>query len=509
MIALLQTDALTVARGKHLEVSYMVRVAVSASLGSDLAVEIPITIHNFLSLDPPPGHLASFTLTTTTTTAAGSETASPPKMMRQDSQASFAESNTAGHGRPDMPRLGHRSSLEFINTAIANAADHRQLQQPRSRVISRPVTLDEIEEQEDRSLEEAQENSSSEAEWEASHQILPLPEQPEYGDLSEDEEQQDDEMDDGGSVDEIETVLSLERPLASPVPGPDPQHRVAERRHTEPQLNRIPAQPQSFAFASNNSPVKARVSPEVARKSLGGHGQPASAASPRRVSVAGTNRPLPSLKTSPGPLRAHVVTPPSDEQPSTFSHVDNWLKSSVTASVGTRSPSSGQATLASPPEKLLSPYSPNLGRFEHQSHHRSPRSSPEPGLSPSEGYSTPSTVMAVTPPPEDDCEGRFGELQMDDSAATLSIPQTPKHMLKPSSGSPHQRAFSVDSSSGGGGGNTGVRSRVAALEAFSPAPSLCKAPSIYSEVSDASFKRIVRSQSTTSFKAPCVSLFIS
>ena len=43
-------------RGRYLEVSYTLKVAVGGSLSSELAVELPCRIVNFVSLDPPPGH---------------------------------------------------------------------------------------------------------------------------------------------------------------------------------------------------------------------------------------------------------------------------------------------------------------------------------------------------------------------------------------------------------------------------------------------------------------------
>lgn len=406
-------------------------------------------------MDPPPGHLASFTWNTMGSETAGSEMSSPPKLSRQSSDVGL-EGNTAGHGRPERG-LNHRSSFEFISNTIANASRPRP-----HRAVRRATSLDEIAERSPSSFEE----TASEAEWDARHRILPLP------------EDNEEESEGDASVDEIETVLSLERPLSSPalsaVPGFPPQQRPTDG---QPKVAVTPPQLQPFAFPSSNSPVRSRVSPEVRRKSMG-----PLPPSPRRVSQA-ANKTLPALKASPGSLRAHVVTSPEESQG--LNHVDQWLKSSVAASVGSRSPSSSHATLASPHSKLLTPFHTSPGTYD-----RSPRSSPEPGLSPSEGYSTPSTVMAVTPPPEDREDERYAETQVDDTV-TLSIPQTPKHMLKPAS--PHLRTNSYDS---------GVRSRVAALETLGSASSLRKAPSLYSDVSDASFKRMVRTQSTTSFKAP-------
>ncbi|GAA5978811.1 hypothetical protein JCM11641_003571 [Rhodosporidiobolus odoratus] len=53
---LVPSDALSIPRGRHVEISYLVKVSVSGSLSADVAADIPIRILNFVSLDPPPGH---------------------------------------------------------------------------------------------------------------------------------------------------------------------------------------------------------------------------------------------------------------------------------------------------------------------------------------------------------------------------------------------------------------------------------------------------------------------
>lgn len=50
----LPVDALTIIRGRHVEVSYSLKVSVGSSLSSDVSVELPVRIVNFVSLDPPP-----------------------------------------------------------------------------------------------------------------------------------------------------------------------------------------------------------------------------------------------------------------------------------------------------------------------------------------------------------------------------------------------------------------------------------------------------------------------
>ncbi|THH33561.1 hypothetical protein EUX98_g674 [Antrodiella citrinella] len=52
---LLPTDALSVTRGRLLEVEYSIRVSISAGhLSSDVFVTLPVRIVNFISIDPPP-----------------------------------------------------------------------------------------------------------------------------------------------------------------------------------------------------------------------------------------------------------------------------------------------------------------------------------------------------------------------------------------------------------------------------------------------------------------------
>lgn len=48
------SDALTISRGRHVEISYAVRVSVGGSMSADVSVELPLRVINFLSLDPPP-----------------------------------------------------------------------------------------------------------------------------------------------------------------------------------------------------------------------------------------------------------------------------------------------------------------------------------------------------------------------------------------------------------------------------------------------------------------------
>ncbi|KAJ7361576.1 hypothetical protein DFH08DRAFT_684760, partial [Mycena albidolilacea] len=51
---LIPPDALTLSRGVLIEVEYIIRVSLNASLTTDVCVDLPIRIVNLLSLDPPP-----------------------------------------------------------------------------------------------------------------------------------------------------------------------------------------------------------------------------------------------------------------------------------------------------------------------------------------------------------------------------------------------------------------------------------------------------------------------
>ncbi|KAL8278464.1 hypothetical protein RQP46_009154 [Phenoliferia psychrophenolica] len=52
-------DALTILRGRYIEITYSLKVAVSGSLSADVSADIPVRVVNFVSLDPPPGHVGT------------------------------------------------------------------------------------------------------------------------------------------------------------------------------------------------------------------------------------------------------------------------------------------------------------------------------------------------------------------------------------------------------------------------------------------------------------------
>ncbi|GAA6064551.1 hypothetical protein JCM10212_005778 [Sporobolomyces blumeae] len=56
---LVPSDALSISRGRHLEITYSIKVSVGGSLSADVSCDIPVRIVNFVSLDPPPGHVGA------------------------------------------------------------------------------------------------------------------------------------------------------------------------------------------------------------------------------------------------------------------------------------------------------------------------------------------------------------------------------------------------------------------------------------------------------------------
>ncbi|GAC72180.1 hypothetical protein PANT_6c00110 [Moesziomyces antarcticus T-34] len=51
-------DALSISRGRHVEVVYSIKVSIGSSLSADVSVELPLRVINFVSLDPPPSKKA-------------------------------------------------------------------------------------------------------------------------------------------------------------------------------------------------------------------------------------------------------------------------------------------------------------------------------------------------------------------------------------------------------------------------------------------------------------------
>ncbi|KAL9932699.1 hypothetical protein V8E36_008398 [Tilletia maclaganii] len=175
-------EALTISRGRHVEVMYSIKVAVSGTFSSDVSVELPLRVINFVSLDPPPAkhgtksglgpatigmsrtwsqaaHLSEgadgprsmgLGLQTPTTpvdeapmiarvrsmdalrspTKAGPASAHlpiPAPRGMADLGALGARANGAGEERQSIRRLQHQKSLDFINHAIRSATARRGL----------------------------------------------------------------------------------------------------------------------------------------------------------------------------------------------------------------------------------------------------------------------------------------------------------------------------------------------------------------------------------------------
>lgn len=167
----LPVDALTVSRGRHVEVLYSIKVSISSSLSSDVSVELPVRVVNFVSLDPPPLKSTSAKVNRSWTrdnhqrnamsdseapmvdrmrtmealrspgrfntgleAANQQKTSYPPQqpVAAQDAPAAPASGNQLMvPGTDNSRRLQHQKSLDFINHAIRSATA-RKGGQPRS-----------------------------------------------------------------------------------------------------------------------------------------------------------------------------------------------------------------------------------------------------------------------------------------------------------------------------------------------------------------------------------------
>ncbi|KAN0066199.1 hypothetical protein ACQY0O_000293 [Thecaphora frezii] len=152
----LPNDALSIARGRHVEVAYTIKVSVGSSLFSDVSVELPLRVVNFVSLDPPPLRGMSSTgkspvdtdhadRVRSWTQIAGSGASVDPMIARVKSIEALRSPSKAElslHGGdgpyPQMRtqateeneqernrRLQHQKSLDFINHAIRSATARR------------------------------------------------------------------------------------------------------------------------------------------------------------------------------------------------------------------------------------------------------------------------------------------------------------------------------------------------------------------------------------------------
>ncbi|KAK9894367.1 hypothetical protein P389DRAFT_95525 [Cystobasidium minutum MCA 4210] len=125
----LPSDALTIERGRYLEISYALKVSVSGSLSSEVSVEIPCRIVNFVSIDPSPGHPGPMPT---------AEQASHKPVARAwstdylrhiaQSEQSGTPSSTAGTARSGVSRM---TSMDSLNMADLNKMYSMQHGMPR------------------------------------------------------------------------------------------------------------------------------------------------------------------------------------------------------------------------------------------------------------------------------------------------------------------------------------------------------------------------------------------
>ncbi|CDR98954.1 uncharacterized protein SPSC_06263 [Sporisorium scitamineum] len=156
-------DALSISRGRHVDVVYSIKVSIGSSLSSDVSVELPIRVINFVSLDPPPlkkAGSAKFSVDASRNWSAPgsvfSDAKSPPganaiagdsdqmvarlksvdamcspgkteiSLQNYDQHLQTARLLSPGKVAAEQTRrLQHQKSLDFINHAIRSAAARR------------------------------------------------------------------------------------------------------------------------------------------------------------------------------------------------------------------------------------------------------------------------------------------------------------------------------------------------------------------------------------------------
>lgn len=151
----LPVDALTITRGRHVEVLYSIKVSISSSLSSDVSVELPVRVINFVSLDPPPLKSSSTKVTRNwnrdnhqrnamseseapmiekmrvmgspagLNAGLGLEPTNQSLYLQQPQAALQSTHQTSIDNHLQIPggdrRLQHQKSLDFINHAIRSA----------------------------------------------------------------------------------------------------------------------------------------------------------------------------------------------------------------------------------------------------------------------------------------------------------------------------------------------------------------------------------------------------
>lgn len=125
---ILQEDALSIARGRYLEVFYTLKVSVGSPLSSDVAVELPLDVVNFISLDPPPGHVIDGGRVAGPAVPSKIESPSidpsPPVAVSQPGEA--AEGNDIGRAMLQEDEEGETDALEVedLNQSYHRPACH-------------------------------------------------------------------------------------------------------------------------------------------------------------------------------------------------------------------------------------------------------------------------------------------------------------------------------------------------------------------------------------------------
>lgn len=161
-----QTDALSMIRGRYLEVTYELKISVGGSLSADVTADIPIRVVNFVSLDPPPGHVvepisvASFShslakswsidqlrpeIKTRTAAIREEGTQLMARMASLDSLRLSDLNGGRGPSRAGAPTLSRVGSLDSLRTEDLSRAGSTSVPMTRGSTVpylSEPETLD-------------------------------------------------------------------------------------------------------------------------------------------------------------------------------------------------------------------------------------------------------------------------------------------------------------------------------------------------------------------------------